>query len=84
MVETLFNFLDVKQREAFREKWKHVHKMFTKWSPFLPGDEVAIFVNKKALEKEINDLEDLSLAAYRAMKLLRKQVEDFESDRYFR
>ena len=81
---TYLSWLDKDQRKAFREKWDYVKAMYEKW--FWSG-HVELQLNKKSLEKEIKDLEDLSLAAYRAMKLLRKQLaegskDDFESENY--
>lgn len=80
---TKFAFLDADQRRAFRDKWDKVRNMYDKWHW---TGHVDLFQNKKDLEQEIIDLEDLSLAAYRALKLLRQQLEDnnegFENEYY--
>ena len=77
---TFFAFLDEKQRIDYRAKWYYLMDMITKWSPGSLGKEIKVFANKKALESEISDLEDISLAAYRAMKLLRKQLAEGSRD----
>lgn len=80
--ETKYSFLDMKQREEFRGKWHQLKRMVDKWGNQIPGSTIKIFANEKTLEQEIIDLEDLSLSAYRAMKLLRKQLEDGSRDDY--
>lgn len=71
-----FTWLDASQRKDFQLRWWQVHRMMQKWTKAaLPGQVHDIFANKKDLEKEITDLEDLSLAAFRAMKYLRQYVE---------
>jgi hypothetical protein len=77
---TKYVFLDTVQRKEFREKWYCVNTAIEKWrantTPGLRFDpsSAKIFTNKKTLEQEIIDLEDLSLAAYRELKFLRKQL----------
>lgn len=73
-----YNWLDHKQRLQLNVKWSEVVQMFEKWKSFTVGDGIALYANKKSLQKEIEDLEDLSMAAYQAMKLLRKQIKDNE------
>jgi len=84
ITNTKFTWLDAAQRKAFRDKWEKVKAMYDKW--FWSG-HVDIQLGKKALEQEIIDLEDLSLAAYRAAKLLKKQLvegsrDDYEDENY--
>jgi hypothetical protein len=80
---TKFSWLDAAQRKAFWERWEKVKAMHEKW--FWSG-HVDIQLNKKNLEQEIKDLEDLSFAAFRAAKLLKKQLaegsRDYESESY--
>lgn len=81
---TKWSWLDIGQRDEFRYKWEQVRKMVTKWDDTPLGTSIPLFSNHKDLEKEIDDLEDLSLAAYRAMKLLKKQLrEGSKSDTAF-
>lgn len=77
---THFSFLDPAQRRAFRNSRAIIHRMADKWDDSLPGDEADVFVGKKTLEQEIENLENLSLAAYRTMKLLRKQLTEGSRD----
>ncbi len=86
IISTYFVYLDEKQRSEFRLKWHEVARLATKWHEFKAGEPIKIFANAKALEKEIDDLENLSLAAYRAMKYLRQQLEanrQDEDDEYY-
>jgi hypothetical protein len=82
---TKFTFLDVDQRKSFHDKWDKVRNMYDKWHW---SGHVDLFQGKKDLEKEIEDLEDLSLAAYRALILLRKHLaaannpDEYESELY--
>lgn len=71
-----FTWLDAPQRKDFQDRWWHLFRMAEKWRKFVrPGEVHDIFCNKKDLEQEIIDLEDISLSAYRAMKYLKQYVE---------
>ncbi len=75
-ISTYFNWLDATQQKEFRERWQKIHRMVDQWCERKPGAVIEIFAGKKTLEREIEDLESLSLAAYRAMKYLREQVKE--------
>lgn len=76
---TNFSYLSMPQREEYRKIWRKLSAASVKWDYTLPGDIPKIFRNKKALEQEVIDLEDLSLAAYRAMKTLRRLLKETNS-----
>jgi len=71
-----YTWLDASQRKDFQDRWWQLFRMVAKWNkPPALGQIHEIFANKKDLEKELIDLEDISLAAYRAMKYLRLHLE---------
>lgn len=77
---TKFTALSQSARSQFFDRWYYLQEMVKKWQPeTAPGFVIPVFGNIKALEKEIEDLEDVSLSAYRAMKLLKLQLEELHS-----
>lgn len=71
-----FTWLDAAQRKDFQTRWWYLFRQVEKWRKYVrPGEVHDIFCNKKDLEQELIDLEDISLSAYRAMKYLRQYIQ---------
>lgn len=79
ITSTKYSYLDANAREEYRKRWYYLKNMVEKWhDPVVvrPGDVIPIFGNRRNLEREIIDLEDISLSAYRAMKCLKALLKD--------
>lgn len=81
ITKTTFLWLDASQRKEFKRRWEIVKSMHEKW--FWSG-HIDLGMGKKTLEDEIRDLENLSMAAYKALKLLKKQLEENDRDDEYR